>query len=90
MSRNSDFAPIVKLVNFEEQGAIAEDLGLDIAWKNGKIMNETLKSLQPGLTNHFQYWLFSKIFSYLFIGDIFSRKATLELALSVRSSITLV
>ena len=60
-----------KLVNFEEQGAIAEDLGLDIAWKNGNIMNETLKSLQPGLTNHFQYWLFSKIFSYLFIGDIF-------------------
>jgi len=37
-----------KLVNFEEQGAIADDLGLDIAWKNGGVMNETLNSLQPG------------------------------------------
>ena len=35
-----------KLVNFEEQGAIADDLGLDIAWKN---------SLQPGQGKHFEF-----------------------------------
>ena len=42
-----------KLVNFEEHGAIADDLGLDIAWKNGGVMNETLNSLQPGQGKHF-------------------------------------
>ena len=37
-----------KIINFEEKGAIADDFGLETAWNNGRIMNETLSSLEPG------------------------------------------
>ena len=36
------------IINFEDRGAIADDFGLETAWTNGRIMNETLSSLEPG------------------------------------------
>ena len=38
-----------RIVDFEEYGGIAEDMSNDRAWENGRLMNETLNSLQPGL-----------------------------------------
>ena len=37
-----------KVVNYEDEGAVADDFGLETAWKNGRLMNQTLNSLQPG------------------------------------------
>ena len=54
-----------RVINFEEAGAAPDDLSNDIAWINGRLMNETLNSLAPGYTQ--QYF---NIF-ILFSGDIF-------------------
>ena len=37
-----------RIVNFEDAGAVADEFGLETAWNNGRIMNETLNSLEPG------------------------------------------
>ena len=37
-----------KVVNYEEEGGVADDFGLETAWNNGRIMNQTLNSLQQG------------------------------------------
>ena len=36
------------VVNYEEVGGLADDFGLETAWNNGRILNQTLSSLQPG------------------------------------------
>ena len=39
------------IVDFEvDSGGIANDDSLDVAWKNGGLVNETLKRLSPGDT----------------------------------------
>jgi len=35
-------------VDFEEYGGIAEDMSNERAWENGRLMNESLNSLEPG------------------------------------------
>ena len=36
-------------MDFEEYGGIADDMSNERAWQNGRLMNETLNSLEPGL-----------------------------------------
>ena len=38
-----------RIVDFEEYGGIADDMSNERAWQNGRLMNETLNSLEPGL-----------------------------------------
>ena len=35
-------------MDFEEYGGIADDMSNERAWQNGRLMNETLNSLEPG------------------------------------------
>merc|ERR1712110_554643 len=37
-----------KIVDFEEYGGIADDMSNERAWENGRLMNESLNSLEPG------------------------------------------
>ena len=37
-----------KIVNFEEYGGVANDMSNLRAWENGRLMNESLNSLEPG------------------------------------------
>lgn len=39
-----------RIVDFEEYGGIADDMSNERAWQNGRLMNETLNSLEPGLS----------------------------------------
>ena len=36
-------------MDFEEYGGVAEDMSNERAWENGRLMNESLNSLEPGL-----------------------------------------
>ena len=56
-----------RLVNFEDEGALGEDMSNDVAWANGRLMNETLNALAPGL--HFKMLEF--IFVNAILGDVF-------------------
>ena len=38
-----------RIVDFEEYGGVAEDMSNERAWENGRLMNESLNSLEPGL-----------------------------------------
>ena len=38
-----------RIVNFEEEGGLPDEMSDDTAWKNGNLMNVTLNSLLPGL-----------------------------------------
>ena len=44
-----------KVVNYEDEGAVADNFGLETAWNNGRIMNQTLNSLQPGENEFMKY-----------------------------------
>jgi len=39
-----------RIVNFEEEGGLPDEMSDDTAWKNGNLMNVTLNSLLPGDT----------------------------------------
>ena len=41
-----------RIVDFEEYGGVAEDMSNERAWENGRLMNETLNALQPGLKKY--------------------------------------
>ena len=47
-----------RLVNFEDAGALAEDMSNDAAWANGKLMNETLNALLPGVHSPMMKFMF--------------------------------
>ena len=53
-----------RIVNFEDAGAVADEFGLETAWNNGRIMNETLNSLEPGQRKQI---LFSQNINLLFL-----------------------
>ena len=38
-----------RIVNFEEEGGLPDEMSDDTAWKNGNLMNVTLNSLLPGI-----------------------------------------
>ena len=38
-----------RVVNFEDEGALPDDFANEVAWSNGRLMNETLASLMPGM-----------------------------------------
>ena len=38
-----------RVVNFEDEGGIPNDFANEVAWSNGRLMNETLSSLMPGM-----------------------------------------
>ena len=44
-----------RIVDFEEYGGIADDMSNERAWQNGRLMNETLNSLEPGLFRNVMY-----------------------------------
>jgi len=39
-----------RVVNFEDEGALPDDFANEVAWSNGRLMNQTLASLMPGDT----------------------------------------
>ena len=38
-----------RVVNFEDEGALPDDFANEVAWSNGRLMNQTLASLMPGI-----------------------------------------
>ena len=38
-----------RVVNYEDEGGIPDDFANEVAWSNGRLMNETLSSLMPGM-----------------------------------------
>ena len=38
-----------RVVNFEDEGALPDDFANEVAWSNGRLMNQTLASLMPGM-----------------------------------------
>ena len=38
-----------RIVDFEVEGGVPDDMSNEIAWKNGNLMNVTLNSLLPGI-----------------------------------------
>ena len=38
-----------RVVNFEDEGGLPDDFANEVAWTNGRLMNQTLASLMPGM-----------------------------------------
>ena len=41
-----------RVVNFEDEGGLPDDFANEVAWTNGRLMNQTLASLMPGIDFH--------------------------------------
>ena len=50
-----------KIVDFEEYGGIADDMSNERAWENGRLMNESLNSLEPGLFRNVNVLMMQKV-----------------------------
>ena len=50
-----------KIVDFEEYGGIADDMSNERAWENGRLMNESLNSLEPGLFRNVNVMMMQKV-----------------------------
>ena len=51
-----------RVVNFEDEGGLPDDFANEVAWSNGRLMNETLASLMPGMLQIYQIVLSIEIF----------------------------
>ena len=41
-----------RVVNFEDEGALPDDFANEVAWSNGRLMNQTLSTLLPGMLQY--------------------------------------